>query len=120
MIGSGKIAIKRGEIFLANLESTRESEQGGIRPVLIIQNDTSNKHSPVTIIAAITSKVFEKEYPTNIFISKDDSRLDKDSTIMLNQIRTIDNSRLIKKTGLVDNFTMNKVDRAIKVSLALD
>src|SRR3989344_5666336 len=112
--------IKRGDIFLANLEPIKGSEQGGIRPVLIIQNDTSNKNSPVTIIAAITSKIFEKEYSTNIFISKDDSGLDKNSTIMLNQIRTIDNSRLIKKIGLVDNFTMNKADRAIKVSLALD
>jgi mRNA interferase MazF len=112
--------IKRGDIFLANLEPIKGSEQGGVRPVLIIQNDISNKHSPVTIIAAITSKVFEKEYPTNIFISKDECGLDKDSTIMLNQIRTIDNGRLMKKIGLLDNFIMNKVDRAIKVSLALD
>ena len=112
--------IKRGDIFLANLEPTKGCEQGGVRPVLIIQNDISNKHSPVTIIAAITSKVFEKEYSTNIFISKGESSLDKDSTIMLNQIRTIDNVRLMKKIGLLDNFTMNKVDRAIKVSLALD
>ena len=112
--------IKRGEIFLANLEPRKGSEQGGVRPVLIIQNDISNKHSPVTIVAAITSKIFEKEYSTNIFISKDESGLDKDSTIMLNQIRTIDSVRLIKKIGLLDNFTMNKVDRAIKVSLSLD
>ena len=112
--------LKRGDILLANLEPTKGSEQGGIRPVLIIQNDISNKHSPVTIIATITSKVFEKEYSTNIFISKNDSNLDKDSTIMLNQIRTIDNSRLIKKIGLLDNFLMNKVDMAIKISLALD
>jgi len=112
--------IKRGEIFLAKLELTKGSEQMGIRPVLIIQNDISNKHSPVTIVAAITSRIFEKEYSTNIFISKEDSGLDKDSTIMLNQIRTIDNSRLIKKIGLLDNFTMHKVDFAIKISLALD
>jgi mRNA interferase MazF len=112
--------IKRGDIFLANLEPVKGSEQGGIRPVLIIQNDISNKHSPVTIIAAITSRIFDKEYSTNIFIPKGDSGLDKDSTIMLNQIRTIDNSRLIKKIGLLNNFTMNNVDRAIKISLALD
>jgi len=87
---------------------------------LIIQNDISNKHSLITIIAAVTSKIFKKEYPTNIFISKDESGLDKDSTIMLNQIRTIDNGRLIKRIGLLDNFTMNKVDRAIKVSLSFD
>ncbi|MBM3233880.1 type II toxin-antitoxin system PemK/MazF family toxin [Candidatus Pacearchaeota archaeon] len=112
--------IKRGEIFLANLEPTKGREQGGIRPVLIIQNDNGNKYSPVTITAAITSKIFKKEYATNIFISKSESRLDKDSTIMLNQIRTIDSSRLIKRIGFLDNFTMNKVDRAIKISLALD
>ena len=112
--------IKRGELLLADLEPIKGSEQRGIRPVLIIQNDISNKHSPVTIIAAITSKIFEKEYSTNIFISKEDSGLDKDSTIMLNQVRTIDNSRLIKKIGLLDNFTMNKVDRAVKVSLSID
>jgi mRNA interferase MazF len=112
--------MKKGEIFLANLKPVKGSEQGGIRPVLIIQNDISNKHSPVTIIAAITSKIFEKEFPTNVFISKKDSKLDKDSNILLNQIRTIDNSRLIKRIGSLDNFTMNKVDRALKVSLALD
>ena len=98
--------IKRGEIFLANLEPVKGSEQGGIRPVLVIQNDISNKHSPVTIIAAITSKVFEKEYPTNVFISKKESKLDKDSTILLNQIRTIDSERLIKKVGLLDSLTL--------------
>ena len=112
--------IKRGEIFLVNLEPIKGSEQGGIRPVLIIQNDISNKHSPVTIIAAITSRIFDKEYSTNVFISKKESGLDKDSTIMLNQIRTIDSSRLIKKVGLIDNFTINKVERAIKVSLAMN
>lgn len=112
--------IKRGEIFLANLAPIIGREQGGIRPVLIIQNDVSNKNSPVTIVAAITSKVFEKEYSTNIFMSKNESNLEKDSTILLNQIRTVDTSRLIKKIGQVDNFTMNNVDRAIKVSLGLD
>ena len=112
--------IKRGEIFLANLEPIKGSEQGGIRPVLVIQNDISNKYSPVTIIAAVTSKIFEKEYPTNIFISKKESGLEKDSTIMLNQLRTIDNTRLIKKVGSLDNFTMNKVSKAIKISLDLN
>jgi len=112
--------IKRGEIFLANLEPVKGKEQGGLRPVLILQDDISNKYSPVTIIAAITSKIFVKEYPTNIFLSKNNSGLNKDSTIMLNQIRTIDSLRLIKKIGKVDNFIMNKVDRALKISLSLD
>lgn len=112
--------IKRGDIFLANLEPIKGSEQGGVRPVLIIQNNTSNKYSPVTIIAAITSKVFDKEFPTNVFLSKDESRLDKDSTILLNQIRTIDKSRIIKKISTLNSFIMKKVDIAIKISLDLE
>jgi len=112
--------IKRGEIFLANLEPVEGSEQGGIRPVLIIQNDSSNIYSPVTIVAAITSKVYEKEYPTNVFLLKKDSKLDKDSTILLNQIRTLDKRRLIRKVSSLDNFIMKKVDFAIKISLALE
>lgn len=111
--------MKRGDIFLANLEPVKGSEQGGVRPVLIIQNDNGNKFSPVTIIAAITSKAFEKEHPTNVFISRQESKLDKDSTILLNQIRTIDNRRLIKRISGLDNFIMRKVDMAIKVSLQL-
>ena len=112
--------MKRGEFFLANLEPTKGSEQGGIRPVLIIQNDTSNTYSPVTIIAAITSKIFDKEYPTNVFIAKQESKLDKDSTILLNQIRTIDKKRLIKKISNLNCQIMMKVDMAIKVSLGLE
>ncbi len=112
--------IKRGDIFLANLEPIIGSEQGGIRPVLIIQNDTSNIYSPVTITAAITSKVFSKEFPTNIFILKKESGLGRDSTILLNQIRTIDKSRLIKKISSLDSYILNKVEKALKVSLALD
>lgn len=111
--------IKRGDIILANLEPIRGSEQGGIRPVLIIQNNLANKYSPVIIIAAITSKVFEKEYPTNVFLTKEDSGLDKDSTVMLNQIRTIDKSRIIKKISFLDNFMMRKVDLALRISLVL-
>jgi len=110
---------RRGEIYLANLEPIKGSEQGGIRPVLVIQNDISNQNSPVTIIAAITSKVFNKEFPTNVFITKKESKLNKDSTILLNQIRTIDKSRLIKKISALNNFTMNRTDLAIKISLNL-
>jgi len=112
--------IKRGDIFLANLEPIKGSEQGGIRPVLIIQNNIGNQTSSTTIIASITSKTFSKEFATNVFVPKKDSNLNKDSTILLNQIRTIDNSRLIKKIGLIDNFTMNKVNRSIKISLNID
>ena len=112
--------LNRGDIFLANLEPVKEHEQGGIRPVLIIQNNISNKYSPVVIIAAITSKYIEKEYPTNVFIPKQESKLNKDSKILLNQIRTIDKQRLIKKIGSIDIFTMNKVDMALKISLSIN
>ena len=113
------VKIERGDIFLTNLEPVLGKEQGGIRPVLIIQNDISNQYSPVVIIAAITSKVYEKEFPTNVFIRKDESKLDKDSTIMLNQIRTIDKIRLVKKIDSLDSHTLNKVDQALKISLDL-
>jgi mRNA interferase MazF len=114
------VVIKRGDIFLANLEPIIGSEQGGIRPVLIIQNDVSNNHSPVVTIASITSKFFTKEYPTNVSLPKNFSGLEKDSTILLNQIRTIDKSRLMKKFGSLDFYFMNKVDLAIKISLGLE
>ena len=112
--------IKRGDIFLVNLEPVKGSEQGRVRPALIIQEDTANEYSPTTIIAPITSKIFSKEFPTNVFLSKPDSKLDKDSTILLNQIRTIDKSRLIKKISSIDYSIMRKVDIAIKVSLDLE
>lgn len=113
------IKLKRGDIVLANLEPAVGSEQGSIRPVLIIQNNISNQYSPTTIIAPITSKVYEKEFPTNVFVLKKDSGLDKDSTILLNQIRTIDKSRIRKIISFFDSEIMNKVDMAIKVSLGL-
>lgn len=111
--------IKKGDIFLANLEPVKGSEQGGIRPVLIIQNDISNQHSPVTIIAAITSRVYDKEFPTNVKLLSVDSGLPKDSTVLLNQIRTIDKSRIIKKLKNLDKNLMNKIDLAIMISLDL-
>lgn len=114
------VEIKRGDIFLADLEPVIGSEQGGIRPCLIIQNDLSNKYSPVIITASLTSKEFTKEFPTNVFISKKDSKLDKNSTILLNQIRTIDKSRLIRRISNLDSFIMKKVDLAMKISLGLD
>jgi len=105
---------------MADLEPVQGSEQGGIRPVLIIQNDVGNEYSTTTIVAPVTSSIMKNEYPTNVFISQDESGLEKDSNILLNQIRTIDIHRLIRKIGFLDNFTMNKVNRAIKVSLDID
>ena len=112
--------IIKGDIILANLEPVIGSEQGGIRPVLILQSNVLNKHAPTTIIAPIISKIYTKEYPTNVFISKKDSSLNKDSTILLNQIRTVDKKRLIKKVGSLDIYLMSKVNLAIKTSLGLD
>ncbi|MCD4760091.1 type II toxin-antitoxin system PemK/MazF family toxin [archaeon] len=113
------VIIKRGEIYLVNLDPVKGSEQGKIRPILVIQNDISNKYSPTTIIAPITSKIYSKEFPTNVFLLKSDSNLKKDSTILLNQIRTIDKLRIIKRIGKVDDFIMKKVGLAIQVSLGL-
>lgn len=118
-IGNGNMHIKRGDIVIAGLEPVRGSEQGGTRPVLIIQNNISNEYSPTTIVAPLTSKIPSKEYPTNVFLLKSESRLDKDSTVLLNQLRTIDKSRIIKKISSLNSFTMNKVDLALKISLAL-
>lgn len=112
--------IKRGDIVLANLESVRGSEQGGIRPVLIIQNDNSNKFSPTTIIAPITSKIYTKEFPQNVEIEPQDSKLKIKSTILLNQIRTIDKSIIKKRISNLNPYLMFKVDLAIKTSLAID
>lgn len=112
--------IKRGEIVLVNLEPVIGSEQGRIRPALIIQNDIGNELSPTTIIAPITSKIYSKEFPTNVFLRKQDSKLDKDSTVLLNQIRTIDKIRIIKKIIMLDDFLMKKVDMAVKISLGLE
>ena len=111
--------IKRGDIVLVDLEPIKGSEQGGIRPSVVIQNDIGNKYSPLTIIAPITSKNYETEYPTNVLILKTDSGLDKDSTILLNQIKTIDKSKISKKISSLNNELMKKVDLAIMISLGL-
>ena len=112
--------INRGDIIIADFEPSRGSEQGGIRPALVIQNDIHNQYSPVTIVAAITSKKFIKHFPTNVFITKQDSKLPKDSTILLNQIKTIDKLRIKKKISKLNPYIMMGVDRAIKISLGLE
>ena len=123
LIGNGaiiKMELKLGDVLLVNFEPVKGSEQGRIRPALVIQNNLLNKFSPLTIVAPITSKVYDKEYPTNVFISKEDSALNQDSNVLLNQIRTIDKKRIIKKLGVLDIFVMNKVNLAIKICLSLD
>jgi len=112
--------IKRGDIVLVNLDPVVGSEQGKTRPALVIQNDIGNAYSPTTIVAPITSKVFSKEFPTNVQATPADSGLERDSTIMLNQIRTIDKSRIAKKIGKLSAELMKKVNFAIKASVGLD
>ncbi len=114
-----KIIPKRGEVFLMDFDPTVGSEIQKIRPALVIQNDIDNKYSPVTIVAAITSYDNEKIYETEVFIQKNKGGLHVDSVILLNQIRTIDTQRLIKKLGQVDETTMNQVDIALQLSLGI-
>lgn len=113
------VVIKKGDIVIANLEPVKGSEQGGIRPCLVLQNNISNKYSPTIIISAITSRKFLKQFPTNVELLKEDSGLEKDSTVMLNQIRTIDKSRITKKISSLDSEIMGKVNMAIEISLGL-
>ena len=111
--------IKRGDMFYADLSPVIGSEQGGVRPVLIIQNDIGNKYSPTVIAAAITSQTTKNKLPTHININSSEYGLMKDSVILTEQIRTIDTSRLKEKIGQVDSLTMNRVNNALGVSFGL-
>ncbi|OPL09791.1 MAG: PemK family transcriptional regulator [Firmicutes bacterium ML8_F2] len=110
--------IKRGSVYHADLNPVLGSEQGGERPVLVIQNDVGNRYSPTIIVAAITSHIHKPDLPTHVKVSSR-SGLAKDSIIMLEQIRTIDKRRLISRVAAVDEKTMRQVDRALKISLDL-
>ncbi len=111
--------IRRGDIFYADLSPVVGSEQGGIRPVLIIQNDIGNKHSPTVICAAITSKMNKAKLPTHVEIDARRYNIVKNSVVLLEQIRTIDKQRLKDLICRVDRPFMNKVDEALRVSLEL-
>lgn len=111
--------VKRGDIFYADLSPVVGSEQGGMRPVLIVQNDTGNKHSPTVIAAAITSQKGKARLPTHIELNAQSVGLSRDSVILLEQVRTIDKSRLRERMGKLDDTTMTKVDNAIAVSFGL-
>lgn len=113
------MTVKRGDMYYADLSPVVGSEQGGIRPVLIIQNDTGNKYSPTVIAAAITSQTSKNKLPTHININSNEYGLMKDSVILTEQIRTIDKSRLLEKIGQVDPVTMHKVNSALNVSFGL-
>lgn len=113
------MTIKRGDIFYADLSPVVGSEQGGVRPVLVIQNDIGNKYSPTVIVAAITSQINKAKMPTHIEINGDDYGLTKDSVILLEQIRTIDKKRLREKTGHADEELLANISNALKISIGL-
>lgn len=111
--------VKRGEIYYADLSPVVGSEQGGIRPVLIVQNDVGNKHSPTVIAAAITSKKEKSQLPTHIPVSAQSCGLAKDSVVLLEQVRTLDKRRLKERMGELDSSSMAMVNGALQVSLGL-
>lgn len=115
-----KMVIRRGDIFYADLRPVIGSEQGGVRPVLIIQNDTGNRHSPTVIVAAITSRMTKAKLPTHVKINKENCDIVKDSVILLEQLRTIDKKRLKDKVCHLDNEILKTVDSALLISLELD
>ncbi len=112
--------IKRGEVFYADLSPVVGSEQGGTRPVLIVQNDVGNRHAPTVIAAAITSRQDKTAMPTHINIKGDSCGLAKDSVVLLEQIRTIDKQRLKEKTGRLDAADLEKVNQALNISFGLN
>jgi len=114
------VQVKRGDIFYADLSPVIGSEQGGIRPVLVVQNDVGNKFSPTVICAAITSKINKAKLPTHVEIDAAEYELVKNSVILLEQIRTIDKKRLKEKICHLDDELMEQVDRAIKISFAIN
>lgn len=111
--------IKRGEIYYADLSPVIGSEQGGIRPVLIVQNDVGNRHSPTVIAAAITSQKEKAKLPTHITLEASSCGLTKDSIVLLEQIRTIDKKRLKDRMGELNPTAMTKVDNALQISFGL-
>ena len=111
--------IKRGDIYYADLRPVVGSEQGGVRPVLIIQNDTGNRHSPTVICAAITSRMNKAKLPTHVELRADHCQMVKDSVILLEQLRTIDKQRLKEKICHLDDGLLKKVNTALLISLDL-
>ena len=114
------IVVKRGEIFYADLSPVIGSEQGGIRPVIIIQNDIGNRYSPTVVVAAITSQINKAKLPTHVESSSEEYGLNRDSVVLLEQIRTLDKRRLKEKIGHMTEGDMRKVNKALIISLDLD
>lgn len=112
--------MRRGDVYYADLRPVVGSEQGGIRPVLIVQNDMGNRHSPTVIIAAITSRMNKAKLPTHIELNSALYDMDKDSVVLLEQLRTIDKKRLRDKVCHLEGEVMRRIDRALMISLELD
>lgn len=113
------MVVRRGDIFYADLNPVVGSEQGGMRPVLVVQNDVGNQFSPTVIVAAITTHIGKARIPTHVEIAASASGLERDSVVLLEQVRTIDRRRLRQKVGHVDGEILGKVDEALKISLGL-
>jgi len=111
--------VRRGDVFYAELNPVVGSEQGGTRPVLVVQNDIGNQYSPTTVVAAITSQIQKAKLPTHVEIDSKRGGLERDSVILLEQIRTIDKSRLRQKIAFLDEEIMQKVNHGLEISLGL-
>ena len=111
------MSIKRGEIYYADLSPVVGSEQGGVRPVLVIQNDVGNRYSPTVIVSAITSQLSKAKLPTHIELSSSDYHLPKNSVVLLEQIRTLDKRRLKEKITVIDEAKMKEINKALLISL---
>lgn len=114
-----KTEVKRGDVFFAHLSPVQGSEQGGCRPVLVVQNDVGNTYSPTTIVLAITSQIDKAKLPTHVELNPAESGLELYSVILAEQIRTIDKSRLRQKLTTLDDSLLNRVDRAMAISVGL-
>jgi mRNA interferase MazF len=113
------MVVKRGDIFYANLSPVVGSEQGGHRPVLVLQNDVGNKYSPTVIVAAITSQISKAKLPTHVELTAKQFNLEKDSVVLLEQLRTVDKRRLKEKITHLNEDIMTRVDEALRISLGL-
>ena len=114
------MGIKKGDLYFADLSPVMGSEQGGVRPVLVVQNDVGNKYSPTIIVAAITSRQNKADFPTHVAIEAEENGLTKNSVVLLEQLRTIDKRRLKERIGTIDRTRLPEVNEALSVSLGID
>ncbi|HIU25596.1 MAG TPA: type II toxin-antitoxin system PemK/MazF family toxin [Candidatus Copromorpha excrementigallinarum] len=114
------MSIKKGDLYFADLSPVTGSEQGGVRPVLVVQNDVGNKYSPTIIVAAVTSRKNKADLPTHVNIAAEGSGLTKNSVVLMEQLRTIDKRRLKERIGTIDKSRLPEVNEALSVSLGID